>query len=97
MRRAARVDANQPEIVSQLRDVPGVTVFPTHQLGSGFPDICVGYQDVNYFFEIKDGNKPPSKRRLTADEEKFHERWKGQVDTVLTVEDCLEVMGILVI
>ncbi len=94
MRRAARVDSNQAEIVAQLRDVPGVTVFPTHALGGGFPDIVVGYREANYLFEIKDPDKPPSKRRLTEKEQEFHRNWKGQVHVVLDIYECLDVMRI---
>ena len=96
MRRRARTDANQKEIIEQLRSIAGISVFPTHQLGSGFPDIAVGYRGRNFFFEIKNPDLYPSERRLTEDEVKFFERWQGQVDEVLYVEDILEVLGLTV-
>ena len=90
--RAARIDANQNEIVRYLRTIPGCTVAITSMVGNGFPDIVVGYQGSNYLLEIKDSAKPPSKQLLTPAENKFHNTWRGQVDIVKTFEECLEVM-----
>ncbi len=75
MRRAARVDANQNEIVKELRLI-GASVLITSQLKNCF-DILVGYHGVNYIMEIKDGNQPPSKQRLTEGEQKFKDSWRG--------------------
>ena len=88
----ARVDANQPWIVKALKEI-GATVQHIHQLGQGAPDILVGYRGVNYLMEIKDGNKPPSQRRLTGDEEKWHDLWRGQVDVVESTDDALRLIG----
>lgn len=92
MRRAARIDANQPEIVAALRDV-GASVALTHQLGGGYPDLTVGYRGVSYLIEIKDGNQPPSKQQLTKAEERFHQSWGGQVAIVTSAEEALRVIG----
>lgn len=92
MRKKARVDANQNEIVETLRAV-GATVLHLHQLGEGCPDICVGYRGENFLLELKDGSKPPSRRRLTDDEHEWHETWRGQVDTVADPVDALLVIG----
>lgn len=92
MRRAAKVDDNQALIVQTLRDMY-LSVAITSQLGDGFPDIVVGYGGKNYMFEIKDPEKVPSKRKLTEDERKFHNNWRGQINTVETVEDVLAVIA----
>ena len=94
MRTRASVDANQAQIVAELRAV-GVTAFSIAQIGKGKGDIIAGFRGQNYMFEIKDPAQPPSKRKLTPDEEIFHGEWKGQIDIVLTVEDAMEIMGIL--
>ena len=65
MRRAARADSNQAEIVDALRKV-GASVQPIHTVGGGVPDLLVGFRGQNYLFEVKDGEKAPSDRRLTA-------------------------------
>lgn len=93
MRRAAKIDANQPEIVRALRQA-GASVRSTAALGKGFPDICVGWRGENFLMEVKDGGKQPSKRKLTPDEERFAEVWKGQVVVVETVKDALRVIGV---
>lgn len=92
MRRAARTDANQTDIVDALRDV-GASVSVTSMVGSGFPDIVVGYRGINYLMEIKDGSKPPSKRRLTSDEQEFHDLWRGSVIVVQNVDEALKAIG----
>ena len=92
MRVAAKVDANQPEIVHALEQV-GATVLYLHQLGKGAPDIAVGWCGRNYLFEIKDGTKPPSKRLLTIYEERWHMRWHGHVEIIESVEDALRKIG----
>lgn len=85
MRRAAKVDDNQKDLVKLLRRL-GYSVEPSHMMGRGFPDLVLGQWGVNFLVEIKDSNKVPSKQALTEDQEEFHLGWKGQVD-VLNSED----------
>lgn len=91
MRRQARVDANQQEIVAALRNI-GASVQPIHQIGGGCPDILVGYRGRNIVMELKDGNKPPSARKLTADEIDWHSSWRGQVVIVETVAQAIKAV-----
>lgn len=91
-RLAARTDANQREVVAALRAV-GATVQHLHAVGRGCPDLCVGFRGVNYLIEIKDGSKPPSARRLTADEKIWHDSWQGTVCVVESVDDALNAIG----
>ncbi|SPA44622.1 hypothetical protein [Cupriavidus taiwanensis] len=88
MRRAAKVDDNQAEIVKALRQI-GATVQPIHQIGKGCPDLLVGWRGMNTLLELKDGRKPPSARKLTQDEVDWHETWRGQVAVVETVEEAI--------
>lgn len=92
MRRAARIDANQPEIVAALRGV-GASVQPLHMVGKGCPDLLVSHRMTNYLIEIKDGSKPPSARRLTQDQIQWHDDWRAPVHIVETVADALRVIG----
>lgn len=92
MRLAANIDANQPEIVEALKAV-GASVEYMHRLGSGVPDLLVGYRSLNFIFELKDGNKPPSRRKLTEDEVKWHARWRGTVYIVESVEQALQILA----
>lgn len=86
MRRAARIDDNQPEIVGEFRRL-GWAVAHTHQVGKGFPDLVVAREDRIELIEIKDGNKPPSRQRLTPDEQRFHEEWPAPIAIVTCIED----------
>ena len=97
MRRAARIDDNQNEIVKHLRD-HGATVQILSMIGKGCPDILVGYTNAagvsfNYIMEIKDGNKPPSQQRLTPDEERWFENWKGAAAVVNSTLEVDFIMG----
>ena len=88
-----RADANQSEVMGDLRKYPGISVRSLHTLGDGIPDLIVGFRGSNYLFELKDPEKPPSKRKLTEDEIKFFDSWNGQVEKVETVKDILEAIG----
>lgn len=89
---ARRVDSNQREIVAQLRKI-GASVAITSSLGHGFPDLVCGMFGKNYLFELKDGNKPPSARKLTTDEQLFHEKWKGQISVITSLDDALLILN----
>lgn len=88
---AKRVDANQAQIVKELRDA-GCSVQCLHEVGKGCPDILVGYEGYNFLFEIKDPSKPPSKRKLTSDEETWHNSWAGDATIIFTSEYALHYM-----
>lgn len=95
MRRAARVDDNQMEIVLAMRAVGAIVRVITQ--GDGLPDLLVGYNGHTILMEIKDGNKPPSARKLTDNEQKFFDEWKGgplyKVESVDQALDILDGLG----
>ena len=84
--RKARVDRNQPEIVSAFRSL-GWVVAHTHMVGGGFPDIVCSKGGITILVEIKDGLKPPSARKLTVPEEEFHASWQSHIAVVHSVDD----------
>lgn len=100
MRRAARVDANQGEIVDALRKA-GESVQPLHGVGGGVPDLLVTGrcdicgQRVNKLLEVKDGAKPPSWRKLTDDQVKWHGAWRGPVSIVKSIDEALRAVGVI--
>ena len=68
MRRAARVDANQDQIVSALRSA-GAYVWII-----GLPvDLLVGYKNHTFLVEIKTDKK----KKLTKLQTHFFENWSG--------------------
>ena len=84
-RQAAKIDANQPEIVKALRKIPGVTV------ELGMDDILVGYQGVTYWYEIKVSEKSVVK----PSQVKLLEEWKGHYKIVWNLEMILEDIGMI--
>ena len=92
-RRAAKVDANQREVVKALRKA-GATVQHLHAVGAGCPDLLVGYKGGNHLVEVKDGHKPPSARKLTPDQVVWHRDWRGNAHVVKSVTEALAVLGI---
>lgn len=92
MRRAARIDDNQIEIVNGLRKF-GCSVLVLSMIGKGCPDILVGYLGANYLIEIKDGNKIPSKRKLTPDEIEFISNWRGDVIVTESLQYALDILS----
>lgn len=94
MRRAAKRDSNHGEIVRNLRRC-GVWVFDTASLGNGFPDLLTWTQRRGFvLLEVKDGNQPPSKRKLTKDEKDFFFACPGPAFVVHSLEDALTALGI---
>lgn len=92
-RHAAKVDANQPQIVEALRAV-GAKVQPLHDVGGGVPDLLVLYRGVFSLLEVKDGAKPPSARRLTEDQQAWHLEFASpNLHTVTTISQSLEAIG----
>ena len=91
MRRAGRTDANQPLIVKALRDA-GATVQHLHGIGQGCPDLLVGFCGNNFLMEVKDPTRKPSERRLTEDEEIWHDGWRGRVQVVESIAEALLVI-----
>ena len=90
--RAAKRDDNHAEIRDNLRAI-GAMVHDTGGLGGGFPDLVVGYRGVIHLLEVKDGRKPPSKRRLTPDEQKFFNDWAGYpVHVVNSTEEAIDAI-----
>jgi hypothetical protein len=91
MRRAAKVDDNQAEIVKALRAV-GATVRVVTQ-GNGLPDLLVGFRGQTVLIEVKDGKKPPSARKLTEAEQKFFDEWRGGLLAVVeSVDDAIALL-----
>ncbi len=93
MRRAAKIDANQDQVVSALRSA-GVLVLSMAALGKGVPDLLCAFHGKLVLLEVKDGNKPPSARKLTQDQIEFHKAWAGvPLHVVESPWDALKAVG----
>ena len=96
MRRASRRDDNEPAIIREMR-AAGAYVKPINDGGTF--DLLVGYNGPSGKFhtllmEIKDGTKPPSARKLTPAEQKFHDEWPGDnLYIVTSIADALAILA----
>ena len=84
-RRAAKVDANQAEIVEALRK-NGWYVLIVSQL-KNCCDVIASKKGRTVAIEIKDGSRIKSERRLTEGEQKFKKEWQGEYALIEKVED----------
>lgn len=86
-RRAARVDANQAEIVKALR-AKGWTVLIVSQL-KRCCDVFASRNGRTVAIEIKDGSKPKSAQKLTEGEQTFSDTWQGEYKVITCIEDVM--------
>lgn len=93
MRKAAKTDSNQNEVVTALRAI-GASVQSLAATGKGVPDLLVGYRGINYLMEVKDGNKVPSAQKLTIDQEHWHSLWRGSVHIVNSTNQALKILNV---
>ena len=92
MRARPRKDANHTDIVGTFRACH-CSVLDTASLGNGAPDLVVALNSkTTILIEIKDGTKPPGQRKLTPDEEKFKDNWKGDYRIVTSVDDVIQLL-----
>ena len=89
MRLAARKDDNHNEI-SKAFECLGWSVLDIYQIPDS-ADILVGKWKHNVVIEIKDGSKPPSKRKLTQGEISFRDRWRGDYRIVTCIQDVINI------
>ena len=84
--RAYRVDKNQKDIVTSLREA-GYSVQHLHSVGAGCPDILVGINGINILIEIKEGDG-----KLTPAQIVWHSSWRGQVDIAKNKEEAIGIV-----
>ncbi len=87
MRKRAKVDLNQVEIVAAIRKVGG-KVLHLHQIGGGCADILVKYHGVLLLMEIKSKGG-----RMTPDEQAFYNEWQECMVVVYSAEEALEALA----
>lgn len=88
--RARRTDANLTDLVNAFRKL-GCSVHVTNRDW----DLTIGYGGLTMLCEAKDGAKPPSARKLTKNEEKFHSTWTGGIRIIKDLEDVAETVKVL--
>jgi hypothetical protein len=100
--RTPQRDANERAIVEALR-AAGHLVQHLQQ-GDGVPDLLVLAGNAPpaewhgprrlVLLEVKDGAKPPSAQKLTADQVRWHQQWfRAPLHIVNSVEQALAAVG----
>ena len=85
MRRAARVDKSQNEIVYALRRIGARVAFIKQPL-----DLLVGFRGRNILLEVK----TPGQGRVTKEQQEFIDSWPGEAHIVETIEQAVaKVVG----
>jgi len=93
VRLAAKIDANQRLIVSDLRKMQGVTVAVGHD------DVLIGYKGVTYWFEIK---RPETvgktgevrNSEIKSSQQHLLDTWTGHYKIVWNIEQIREEIGL---
>lgn len=88
MRRAARSDANQAEVVKALRKI-GAAVTSLHRVGSGVADLLISFRQRWILLEVKSS----AKARLTPDERRWISEQNAPVYRVNNVAEAVEVVA----
>ena len=89
-----RADSNAAELDAVARGVGAVVEVLPREVGC---DRIIAFRGTLYLVEYKDGSKPPSRRRLTANEARLAERLERvgcTVDVVTCTTDLLKVLGL---
>ena len=90
MRRAARRDDNEQDIIKAMREAGAYVKVINDE---GLFDLLVNYRGETMLIEVKDGAKSPSARRLTEAEQKFHDEWPGSdLYIINSVEEALALL-----
>jgi len=87
-----RIDLNQMKIADSLRDM-GCSVQSLAGVGSGCPDLLVGFQGHNYLFEIKNPERSGKQGKPRKNQQKFIFGWRGQVAVIKTFDDAFSIIA----
>jgi hypothetical protein len=84
MRRKARRDTNEPDIIQAIKDM-GASVVQLND--PGIPDLLIGLNGVNVLAEVK-----TDIGKLTHEQTYFMGNWTGQAAVVRTAQDVIELL-----
>ena len=90
---SAKVDANQADIVAELRRL-GAYVLLVHRL-KNCCDCLIMYKGFCVAVEIKDGEKAPSQCELSAGEREFMDQWTSNGGKWALVESIKDAQGLI--
>ena len=82
---AAKIDANQPEIVDALRAL-GCSVQSLASVGDGCPDLLIGVANVWFLIEVKMPGE-----LLNPRQKRWHAEAMGRTHLARTVDEALTI------
>jgi Holliday junction resolvase len=85
--RAAKVDANQEQIVTALR-AAGASVQSLSGVGKGCPDLLVAFRKAMFLMEVKEGKAKPNELQ-----KRWHIAWCADVHVVRNPQEALQAIG----
>ena len=91
--RAAKIDANHRQIRAALERI-GWLVIDFSACGRGIPDLYAFKAGRSVWLELKDGDKPPSARILTPDQERLHARLRAagaEIHILTSIEEAIRL------
>ena len=87
MRRAARTDDNQHELVEALKKIGAKCYF------IGKPvDLLVGFRGRNLLLEVKRPDKRGQVSAFTKEQRDFISTWPGEVEIVYTIQEAVSAV-----
>ena len=85
-------DLNHDVIVKALEEI-GCSVVDLYRLGSGVPDLMVGYMGMTLLMEIKNPGTQYGREGLNRNQVLWKEQWKGgPYAVVIDVESALRAV-----
>ena len=94
MKKYGKKDDNHNDIAKAFEQC-GCSVQDLSMVGDGCPDMIIGFMGHTIPIEVKNGELPKSKTKLTTDQEKWHSKWRGTVVTVFCVMGAIELINTL--
>lgn len=89
-----RKDDNHNEIVNALKQA-GAYVLDMSHVGSGFPDLIIGFRSETILMEIKNPKTAYGRKGLNKNQLKWKESWTGGAYCVVDgVESALRMIGV---
>lgn len=87
MRRAARTDANQHELVEALKKIGAKCFYIKEPV-----DLVVGFRGRKILLEVKREDKKGWESAITKAQKEFIEGWPGEVHICFTIDEAISAV-----
>lgn len=87
MRRAARTDDNQHDLVEALKKIGAKCYYIKEPV-----DLIVGFRGRNVLLEVKREDKRGRESAITKSQAEFIEGWPGEIHVVYTIDEAISAV-----